>query len=87
MVKQDQAPAIKDWVKEIVWNRHHLETPVGASASNRLAGRGVQSVEGQILVVRYALEDPFGRTQGRHYVLTWLVDSYSGVVQSCRCWR
>ena len=64
-----------------------MESPVGTSASNRLAGRSVQPVEGQIRMVRYALEDAFGRAQGRHYVLTWLVDFCSGVVQPFRCWR
>ena len=66
VIKHDQEPAIKDLVKEIARKRAlgrtiSEESPVGSSASNGLAERAVQSVEGQIRVIKSALQEKVGR--------------------------
>ena len=68
IVKTDQEAAIKYLVKDIVLERGDEkgcrtiveESPVGSSGSNGVVERAVQAVEGQIRVMKLALEDRIG---------------------------
>ena len=84
-IKTDQEPAITDLVGAIVRIRPNVETfheqsPVGSSASNGVAERGVQTLEGQIRVLKDALENRWRLKIGEeHKVLAWLTE-YAAVL-------
>ena len=69
IVKTDQEPAIKCLVKDLVLERGEElgsktiveESPVGSKGSNGLAERAVQEVEGQLRVMKLALEGRIGK--------------------------
>ena len=51
------------------------ESPVGSSASNGVIERGVQTVEGQIRVIKNALEERMNvKIPGAHNILAWMVE-------------
>ena len=91
VLKSDQEHSIKDLLKEI--GRRHAarggrvlpeNSPVGSSASNGVAERAVQCFEGQIRVLRLALEERWStRLQEDHRIWAHLVE-YSGFLRS-RC--
>ena len=84
-IKTDQEPAIKDLVNEVIKLRGTAKTmkeesPVGSSASNGVIERGVQTVEGQIRVIKNALEERLKiKIPGTHCILSWMVE-FSGVL-------
>ena len=65
LIKTDQEPAIKYLVKDIVLERGDEpdcrtvveESPVGSSGSNGVIERAVQTIEGQVRVLKLALEN------------------------------
>ena len=69
VLKSDQEPAIAYLVKDLVLERGDEkgsrtiveESPVGSSGSNGVVERAVQTVEGQIRVLRFALEARIGK--------------------------
>jgi hypothetical protein len=69
IVKSDQEPAIAYLVKDIVAERGNEagcrtiveESPVRSHGSNGVVERAVQTIEGQIRVMKLALEDRIGR--------------------------
>jgi hypothetical protein len=84
-IKTDQEPAIKDLVNEVVKLRSTArtmkeESPFGSSASNGVIERGVQTVEGQIRVIKNALEERLNiKIPGTHNILSWMVE-FAGVL-------
>ena len=82
IVKTDQEPAIKYLVEEIArrkaevggrWIREN--SPVESHASNGVVERGIQSVEGQVRVMKGALEEKWGVKIGsKHAVIPWIVE-------------
>ena len=78
--RSDQEPALQDLLREVGKKRVPAKTfyevsPVGSSASNGVAERGVQTVEGQIRVLKDALEARLGtEVPSNHNVLAWLVE-------------
>ena len=80
IIKSDQEPAIIDLVREVARlrapaNTLKEESPVGASASNGVVERGIQTCEGQIRVLKDALEARIrDKVKSDHPVLTWLVE-------------
>ena len=79
-LKSDQEPAIKDLLQGVSKQRlpartFFEESPVGASASNGVIERGNQTVEGQIRVLKDALEMRIKqKLPSDHNILTWLVE-------------
>jgi hypothetical protein len=81
--KSDQEPAVRSLVdavgrcraisgsgKWIVEN-----SPVGASASNGVIERGIQSVQGQVRIIRLALERRYGVSiPAEHPLMAWAVE-------------
>ena len=60
MLRSDQEPTLQDLLAEVGRRRMPAKTfyevsPVGSSASNGVAERGVQTVEGQIRVLKMPL--------------------------------
>ena len=84
-IKTDQEPAIKNLVDDIKRARLGVETfhehsPVGSSASNGVIERGVQTLEGQVRVLKDALEQRWKTKIGdEQKVLAWLVE-YAAVL-------
>lgn len=84
-IKTDQEPAIIDLVNNIKRLRPGVETmhehsPVGSSASNGVIERGIQTLEGQIRVIKDALETRWKVKIGEEQkVLSWLVE-YAAVL-------
>ena len=80
VLRSDQEPALQDLLAEVGRRRVPAKTfdevsPVGSSASNGVAERGVQTVEGQIRVLKDAFETRVGvRLPSNHNILAWLVD-------------
>ena len=82
IVKSDQEPSIKHLVDEIGkrkaeaggrWIREN--SPVDSHASNGVVERGIQSVEGQVRVLKGALESRWNVKIGtKHMVLPWIVE-------------
>ena len=82
-MKTDQAPAIEYLVKDIVLERGNEvgcrtiveESPVGSKGSNGVAERAVQEVEGQVRVMKLALESRIGRAiDAESCVVTFLAE-------------
>lgn len=79
-MKSDQEPAILDLVREVARIRIPAKTvmdqsPVGSSASNGAIERGVQTAEGQIRVLKDALQARIREEiKSDHPVLAWLVE-------------
>ena len=80
LMKSDQEPAIVDLVREAARIRAPArtlteESPVGSSASNGVVERGILAAEGQIRVLKDALEE---RTkcvlESEHPILAWFVE-------------
>jgi len=80
IMKSDQEPAIVDLVREVARIRAPAKTmteqsPVGASASNGVIERGILTAEGQIRVMKDALEARIaGKIPSDHRLLAWLVE-------------
>ena len=80
VLRSDQEPALQDLLNLIGRKRIPAKTfqklsPVGSSASNVVAERGVQTVEGQIRVLKDALETRLGVTvASNHNILAWVVE-------------
>ena len=79
IIKTDQEAAIKDVLNEVCKIRMAVKTfreesPVGASASNGVIERGNQTVEGQIRVLKNALEERILMKKPGDPVLSWLVE-------------
>ena len=83
IVKSDQEAAIKNLVDEVDrekalhgggrWVVDH--SPVGASASNGFVERAIQFVQGQIRVLKLALEKRWNMDiPTRHAVIAWIVE-------------
>ena len=82
IVKSDQEPAIKHLVDEI--GRRKAETggrwirensPVGSHASNGVVERAIQSVEGQVRVMKSGLEDKWGlKIEAKHAMIPWIME-------------
>ena len=86
IVKSNQEPAICSIVTEVGrlravagGGRYIVEnSPVGASASNGIAERAIQSVQGQVRVLKLALEKRWGMAiPHRHAVVPWIME-YAG---------
>ena len=85
ILKADQEPAMTALLNKIVSLREHptiLErSPVGESQANGLAERAVQAAEGQLRVMKLALEQ---RLQGdmppKHPVVAWLTQHAADMV-------
>jgi hypothetical protein len=79
-LKSDQEPAILDLLREVAKKRvpantFFEESPIGESQSNGVIERGNQTVEGQIRVLKDALEMRVGgKVPSDHNVVTWLVE-------------
>ena len=79
-LRSDQEPALQDLLREVGKKRVPAKTfyevsAVGSSASNGVAERGVQSVEGQVRVLKDALETRLGlAVPSNHNILAWLVE-------------
>ena len=80
VLRSDQEPALQDLLREVGKTRLPAKTfyevsPVGSSASNGVAERGVQTVEGQIRVLKDALETRLKEViPSTHNILAWLVE-------------
>ena len=69
LLKSDQEPAIEILIKDIVAERGNEmgsktiveESPVGSKGSNGVAERAVKEIEGQLRVMKLALEDRIGK--------------------------
>ena len=83
VAKCDQEPSMKKLVEDIGraravegggrWVTEH--SPVGASASNGVVERGIQSVEGQVRVLKLALEKRWNvEIPSSHPVVPWVVE-------------
>ena len=84
IVKSDQESSINSLVDEIGrmraaegsagrWVKEHF--PVGSSASNGIVERAVQSVEGQVRVLKLALEKRWGaEIPSKHAVIPWMIE-------------
>ena len=84
-LKGDQEPAIQDLMNEVARIRRPAatmieEAPVGESQSNGVIERGVQTAEGQIRVLKDALESRIeSKIPAEHSVIAWLVE-FAGVL-------
>jgi hypothetical protein len=80
VLKGDQEPALQDLLREIARIRAPAKTffeqsAVGSSQSNGMIERGILTVEGQIRVMKDALETRLEeKIPGEHAVLAWLVE-------------
>ena len=85
VLRSDQEPALPDLLGEVGKKRAPARTfyevsPVGSSASKGVAERGVQTVEGQIRVLKDALEMRLEvQIPSNHNILSWLVE-FAGTV-------
>ena len=85
VLRRDQEPALQDLLAEVGRRRIPAKTfyevsPVGSSASNGVAERGVQTVEGQIRVLKDAFKTRVGaQIPSNHNILAWLVE-FAGTV-------
>ena len=88
-LKSDQEPAIVALLDEVVRRRPTAQTfiehsPVGESQSNGVVERGVQSIEGQVRVLKLALE---ARMQvpvpDSHPILMWLAKFAATQLNKC----
>ena len=79
-LKGDQEPAIQDVMNEVARIRKPAatlieEAPVGESQSNGVIERGVQTAEGQIRVLKDALEARIeSKIPAQHNLIAWLVE-------------
>ncbi len=87
-IRSDQEPAMKAIVTEVGRARAAAgggqmvveSSPVAQSQSNGVAERATQSIEGQLRVLRDALEARLQvKIQAKHPVTTWLVE-YAGLL-------
>jgi hypothetical protein len=83
VIKSDQEPAIKLLVKDLAAERgsepgHKTlieESPVQSSGSNGVVERAVQGVEGQVRVLKLALEERIGaKVPASHCIVTFLAE-------------
>ena len=82
--RSDQEPAIIDLINEVARRRQATtfveQSPVGSSASNGVAERAVQSVEGQLRTISDALQHRLHiDIPSDHAVIAWMVE-YSSVL-------
>ena len=93
VLRSDQEPAIQDLLREVGRKRLPAKTffevsPVGSSASNGVAERGVQTIEGQIRVLKDAFETRIGaEVSSNHNTLAWLVEFARTLVNRYRSGR
>ena len=86
ILKSDQEPAIQDFVREIARMRSPAEmlkeeSPVGSSASNGVVERGVQTVQGQVRVLKDAFETRIStKVDGSHNIISWMIEFASVLV-------
>ena len=78
VVKSDQEPAILKLIEATVRERHQdittEQSPVGEHASNGIAERAVQAIQGQARTFKLALEARTGKSIGESSdVLPWLI--------------
>jgi hypothetical protein len=92
VVKSDQESSIRSLVDSIGklkvirgsgrWIPEH--SPVGSSASNGIAERAVQSVQGQLRVIRLALEKRYGvEISAEHPIFAWALEFAAVVLNRC----
>ena len=83
VLKTDQEPAIKYLVKDMVLERGDEpgcrtllgESPVGSSGSNGVVGRAVQTIEGQVRVLKMALEERLGvKVHAESNIVTFMAE-------------
>ena len=82
IAKSDQEPSIKKLVDEIgrrkaaAGGRWIVESsPVGSHSSNGVVERGIQSVEGQVRVLKDCLEEKWGiKIEAKHAIVPWIVE-------------
>ena len=82
IVKSDQEPAIKHLVDEVARRKAEVggrlikeNSPVDSHASNGVVERAIQSVQGQVRVMKGALEARWGVKIGsKHAVVPWIVE-------------
>ena len=85
VLRSDQEPALQDLLTEVgkrltPAKTFHEVSPVGSSASNGVAERGVQTVEGQVRVPKDALEMRLEtEIPSNHNILACLVE-FAGTV-------
>jgi hypothetical protein len=81
--KSDQEPAVRSLVDAVGRCRAVAgsgkwiieNSPVGASASNGVVERGIQSVQGQVRIIRLALERRYGVSiPAEHPLMAWAVE-------------
>jgi hypothetical protein len=85
IVKSDQEPAIAYLVKDIVAERGNEagcrtiveESPVRSHGSNGVVERAVQTIEGQIRVMKLALEDRIGRAVDAEALVVTFMAEYA----------
>ena len=84
-LRGDQEPAIQDLMNEVARIRRPAatlieEAPVGESQSNGVIERGVQTAEGQIRVLKDALETRLAcKIPAQHNVIAWMAE-FAGVL-------
>jgi hypothetical protein len=82
IAKSDQEPAIKHLIEEVgkikaqFGGRWILEnSPVGSHASNGVVERAIQSVGGQVRVLRSCLEEKWNvKLESKHAVIPWIME-------------
>ena len=83
IVRSDQEPAVMSIIEEVGKIRAQRgggrfvveNSPVGSSQSNGVAEKAIQSVQGQVRVLKLALEKRWGiKIPHRHSVIPWVVE-------------
>jgi hypothetical protein len=82
IAKSDQEPAIKHLIDEIGKAKAEfggrwvvVSSPVDSHASNGVVERAIQSVEGQVRVLRSCLEEKWGvKLSSKHAVIPWIME-------------
>ena len=93
VVKTDQEPAIAYLVKDIVLERGDEkgcrtiveQSPVGSSGSNGVVERAVQTVEGQVRVLKLALESRIGDVPAAANVVAFMAECAAYLLKGRGC--
>ena len=90
VLKSDQEHAIVDLVKEVARTRGGIgrtlieQAPRGDSAGNGLVERAVQTIEGQVRVLKVALEEALGVPGSTtHAIFPWMVEHAGDLLTKC----
>ena len=82
VARSDQEPAVKRLIEEIGRRKGELggrwmveSSPVGASASNGRVERGIQSMQGQVRVMKSCLQEKWEiDIEADHMIMAWMVE-------------